>query len=329
MREPVYKYDPSTLRYIKTTVRWDRALLKGFSFLLLTGCLLGLMLKAYLNLFQSDRQRMLSLENDAFSETKASMIGELNTLQGEIDELQLRESAIQRRLYFSEQSAEKIDNNLLMKKLAADQQLADFGSEEFSRILDRTNYMVVQATRQAESTNNSFSYLFWPKKEDIIDLKRYPTFIPIKDFKPEMIACGFGEQINPFNKKVIQHTGLDILTEIGSMVLAAADGVIKEVQLDQSPAGSGTFILIDHGNGYQTKYSRLAESNLRRGQIVRQGQSIGSVGKTGSSFAPHLHYEVIASGKTVDPVPFLVGQISAKDLESVKKASSEKRQSLD
>ena len=123
--------------------------------------------------------------------------------------------------------------------------------------------------------------------------------------------------------------GLVILAETGTEVLASGNGRVKEVHHDSSPGGSGTYIVIDHGKGFQTRYSKLGSTSLRLGQFVRQGQVIGLVGQTGSSFAPHLHYEVLVSGKHVDPVTFFIENMGTSELEAIKRRASEQRQSLD
>ena len=324
MTEPVYKYDSKSLRYIRTSVRWDRLIFKGTGFLILTSIFVVLFITVYLEFFQAEEQRTIALETNSFASSRIAFTTELNDLEQQIAGLEKSEGEIHRRLYFAEQDNTTQEKNKLFSEASL-----NFEKEEFDRILERTYSMAGSVAQQVNSLNASYSYLFWPSKEDVKELQSYPTLSPVHQIHAGMIACGFGNQINPFNKKNYQHTGLDILTETGTPVLAAADGIVKDAQIDQSPGGEGTYVLIDHGNGYQTKYSQMSGTSLRRGQIIRQGQAIGAVGKTGSSIAPHLHYEVMVNGKPVDPVPFLLEHLSSVELEAIRRMSLEKRQSLD
>lgn len=324
MSEPLYKYNPATLRYEKAKVRWDRVLFKGLTFLTLTVLSFIALFLVQGILFTSEKQQRLSLENRAFEESQASMVAEIASLEQQVGELKNAESEIYRRLYLSDKQSDQAQRNRLL-----DENALEFSGTEFNRILDRTSSLVRQVANEAAGSNYTYSNLFWPTKSDVEELQQYPTLSPIRDIDAGMIACGYGYQINPFNKKIYRHPGLDILAESGTEVLAAGNGKVTEVHIDQSPGGSGTYIVIDHGKGYHTRYSKLGSTTLRTGQQVRQGQIIGTVGQTGSSFAPHLHYEVLVSGKPVDPVTFLLENIATSDLEAIKRRAAEQRQSLD
>lgn len=324
MPEPVYKYDSKTLRYIRTSVRWDRLLLRGLGLGVFTSLFVVLFIQVYLTYFQADEQRVIASENFAFAANRIPVSNEIAELEKEIIELEKSEADVHRKLYFIEQNGSPDD----IKFTSTDLSL-DFDQSEFERIYQRTFSLAGLGTKRATSLNLAYSFLFWPSKNDIKDLQSYPTLAPIHQISSDIIACGFGNQINPFNKKNYLHPGLDILTETGTPIVAAADGLVREVQIDQSPGGEGTYLLIDHGNGYQTKYSQLAEIMISRGQIVRQGQAIAKAGKTGSSIAPHLHYEVLVKGRPVDPIPYLLEQLTVGELDAIRKISAEKRQSLD
>ncbi len=99
------------------------------------------------------------------------------------------------------------------------------------------------------------------------------------------------------------HTGLDIMGSMGQPVSAAAPGVVT--YLVQSDEGYGWRIDVDHGNGVTTVYAHLSEFNVSLGDRVSAGQRIGSVGSTGLSTGPHLHFEVRTGGLPVDPLDYL------------------------
>ncbi|MEO0079068.1 MAG: peptidoglycan DD-metalloendopeptidase family protein [candidate division WOR-3 bacterium] len=94
------------------------------------------------------------------------------------------------------------------------------------------------------------------------------------------------------------HPGVDLAAQQGAAVRAAADGVVARRGTDPQ---FGRFLLIRHQNGYESYYGHLASWQVETGDTVRLGQTIGAVGSSGSSSAPHLHFEIRKGGKPIDP----------------------------
>jgi murein DD-endopeptidase MepM/ murein hydrolase activator NlpD len=116
------------------------------------------------------------------------------------------------------------------------------------------------------------------------------------------ITAGFGQRMDPFTGEGAFHTGIDLAAPFGSPVRAAGDGIVLHAGPDSS---YGNEALIDHGYGLTTKYCHLRTLNVVVGQEVSRGQIIGSVGMTGRTTGPHLHYEVLVDGTPVNPVNYL------------------------
>ena len=98
------------------------------------------------------------------------------------------------------------------------------------------------------------------------------------------------------------HQGVDLAVPRGSPVWATADG---EVVFAGRDGRYGRTVVIDHGNGYRTRYAHLKKIETERGKRVRRGDVVGRVGKSGRASGPHLHYEVLRNGTPVDPRPYL------------------------
>ena len=98
------------------------------------------------------------------------------------------------------------------------------------------------------------------------------------------------------------HYGIDLANRTGTDVVAADGGVVTRVGM----AGSyGNLIIIDHQNGTSTRYAHLSAYNVKVGDVVAQGQSIGKIGSTGRSTGPHLHFEVRGGGVAKNPLDFI------------------------
>jgi murein DD-endopeptidase MepM/ murein hydrolase activator NlpD len=100
------------------------------------------------------------------------------------------------------------------------------------------------------------------------------------------------------------HRAIDIAAPIGSFVAAADRGVV--IRAGWNDQGYGLFVVIDHNIDYVTLYSHLNDVFVREGEIVGQGQVIGTVGSTGRSTGPHLHFEIRDFGRRTNPLGLLV-----------------------
>jgi murein DD-endopeptidase MepM/ murein hydrolase activator NlpD len=121
------------------------------------------------------------------------------------------------------------------------------------------------------------------------------------------ILLKYGWYLNP-QGQVVFHSGVDLAAAVGTPVSAAAAGTVAFAGTE---GVSGKLVVINHQQGYQTRYAQLASIQVKVGQVVKQGQSIGTVGTTGqpSSQAPHLHFEVRSNSNlgwvAEDPTSFL------------------------
>ena len=103
----------------------------------------------------------------------------------------------------------------------------------------------------------------------------------------------------------------------------------KIIKVDRKTRGYGWEVDIDHGYNYITKYAHMSKIDVRVGEKVKRGQIIGEVGSTGTSTAPHLHYEVIYKGKKVNPVHYFFNDLSPAQYDEITKQAAIENQSFD
>lgn len=154
-----------------------------------------------------------------------------------------------------------------------------------------------------------------------------PMINPMKDFTFAQTGASVGDKINPFYKVPMKHNGLDLIAPAGEPVYAVADGIVKDVI--KSRKGLGNVVVIDHGNGYMTRYAHLADIEARKGRKVRMGARIGYVGVSGNSFAPHLHYEVLRDTLVLDPVNHFFASVTPEEYLNMLIMSVTTGQSMD
>ena len=99
------------------------------------------------------------------------------------------------------------------------------------------------------------------------------------------------------------HPGIDIANDMGTAIVATADGVVDFA--GWNAGGYGNMVDIDHGNGIMTRYGHASQVVVSAGQQVKRGQLIAYMGSTGFSTGPHVHYEIIINGQRVNPISYL------------------------
>jgi murein DD-endopeptidase MepM/ murein hydrolase activator NlpD len=131
--------------------------------------------------------------------------------------------------------------------------------------------------------------------------KATPSIWPAKGWLSSLM----GARQDPITGDDGYHPGVDIAADKGQPVFATAEGTVKEAAWD---GGYGNLVVLDHGFGLETRYGHLSAFTVHKGDHVTRGQLIGRVGSTGHATGPHLHYEVLANGKLLNPLQLLTQQ---------------------
>lgn len=123
------------------------------------------------------------------------------------------------------------------------------------------------------------------------------------------ITSKFGYRVHPTTGVYKLHTGVDIASSgiKGSSIYAAKGGTVVKAGYNR---GYGNYVLINHGDGYATLYGHASVLNVSAGQTVSKGDVLGSVGSTGYSTGPHLHFEIIKNGEYQNPLSYFSGVMS-------------------
>ena len=149
----------------------------------------------------------------------------------------------------------------------------------------------------------------------IFEYEQAPSFVsPLKQEDIERVTFGFGETNTAVGVKF--HNGIDLVGRTGKNVMASADGIVKIATQNEE---NGNYIVIDHSDGYSTKYLHLKDRNVSNGQQVKAGEFIGHVGNTGKSTGPHLHFEILKENMPVNPEKFIPFKIDGKKAKDAKK----------
>lgn len=132
-----------------------------------------------------------------------------------------------------------------------------------------------------------------------INRTMFPDAWPVKG---GWMSSLFGYRSDPFTGRKAFHSGVDIAGRNGAPIQAAAAGVVIHAG---KRAGYGNSVVLQHANGYSTRYAHADDVLVELGQKIEKGESIATVGSSGRSTGPHLHFEVIKDGRRVNPKQFL------------------------
>ena len=184
---------------------------------------------------------------------------------------------------------------------------------KFEDLLKQVYTSIDQVERKLVMQSTSFDEvidLAWTKEEW---MAAQPAIQPIGMKDLVRFGSSFGIRMHPILKVVRPHEGIDLTAPRGTNIYATADGEI--LQASYRAGGFGKKVLIDHGHGYRTVYGHCEEILVEPGQQVKRGEVIATVGSTGLSKSPHLHYEVHVNGRPVDPINYYANDLSAKEFE--------------
>jgi murein DD-endopeptidase MepM/ murein hydrolase activator NlpD len=202
----------------------------------------------------------------------------------DLEKLEQQESKQQLADAQSELTQQYKDLDKLMAELAADEREYQKAAEEADKEMERLQREIA-AEIAAQQRRNRTQYvggsMAWPA----------PEFT--------RVSSEYGNRIHPVLRVQRFHSGVDLAAPTGSPILAANSGTVLRAEWN---GGYGNCIVIDHGGGVATLYAHASRILVRKGQQVTKGERIGLVGSTGTSTGPHLHFEVIIDGKTVNPL---------------------------
>ena len=126
-----------------------------------------------------------------------------------------------------------------------------------------------------------------------------PSIWPTRGF----ITSGFGYRRSPYTKTLRMHEGLDIANKVGTPIIAPADGIVVFAGIE---GGYGKLLSIDHGYGIVTRYGHLDSILAKEGDKIKRGEKIGTIGQTGLTTGPHVHYELRVNGVPVNPKNYIL-----------------------
>lgn len=246
----------------------------------------------------------LAQENSSYREATGTLAAQIESLQAAIGELGVRSQLDP----ISARAMEKLPSNVKNRAVGgtsiegASAMLTPQINTASASSLDQTFTMLRNVLGSLEGHLSTVRRNV-EKRESLMNAT--PSIWPVHGW----LSAGYGMRADPFNGERDFHPGLDISADKGTPIVATAAG---RVELAAPSGDYGNLVIVDHGYGLVTRYGHLSKFAVWAGREVKRGDVIGYVGATGRATGPHLHYEVLANGKLINPMQLLTGR-SAND----------------
>ncbi|MBX2896281.1 MAG: M23 family metallopeptidase [Cyclobacteriaceae bacterium] len=318
-----FYYNPKTLRYERARFSIVRFSLAIVGYLVFGFAFFAALLLLQNLIIETPNEKQLRAENKALKEHKVILTSVLSESNKQLSELKQQDLSLYQRLF------ETQEPQATSQVLPEREEILISDAAEFDESVTQLGNRFSELIQTARSGNQFFALKTHVGRTDVPALIATPSLAPVQNFELEKLVSGFGTRIHPFHKGKYQHDGVDIAATRGTTVVATAPGRVLITKKSDLVAGYGNYIEIDHGNGYITRYSHLEDIAVRTGQKIDKGQPIATVGSTGGSIAPHLHYEVIKHGINLDPIKFFIEGISSGQYKVLVSLSKKQNQSLD
>ena len=240
-----------------------------------------------------------------------------NEIEEVVRDIKQRDKIIYEQLFGLERPYTYIEDN------SSKEQLKNLTFIELFTKLENANSNLVKEIDTTSAILKSAIKGITDKK---FDFKAIPSIQPISNKNLEINIVPAGMCINPFLKSFYLHKGIDYSLPEGSKVFATADGTVSSFMSNGSEGGTVT---IRHKYFFTTSYANLSICSVAIGRKVKRGQLIGYSGNTGTSFLPHLHYEIKYKGRNLDPFDFFYGELTVDEMKTLRVKSAQNIQSFD
>ncbi|MBU8892695.1 MAG: M23 family metallopeptidase [Bacteroidales bacterium] len=323
MAKVKYKFNHSSLSYDKIVLSNKQKFYRILTYFTATLLIAVIYNLFFILFFDTPKEKGLIRENKQLISQYDVLNNQFDLVEKTLEDLQKRDDNIYRVIF----EAEPIPPSVRSAGFGGTNRYADLQGYKNSELVSETARRLDKITKQLYVQTKSYDEVIEmaENKEEMVAC--VPAIMPISNKDLRRTASGWGWRIHPIYKIRKFHYGMDFTAPTGTEIYSTGNGVIEVV--DNSLRGYGKRIIIDHGFGYKTLYGHLNGFNVRKGQKVKRGEIIGFVGSSGTSTAPHLHYEVFKNNKKVNPVHYYFNDLTPEEFDKMIFISSNSGQSFD
>jgi Membrane proteins related to metalloendopeptidases len=297
MRNIFYKYNPQSLNYERVYPTRKKKIVAIFRHLLFGVLIGGALFAVVYYVLDSPYERQLKKENQLLETQYQILSKRLSESLLVLEDLQRRDDDLYRVLF----NAEPIPLSIRKPGVGGSYRYEALLNMPYADLVIETTRKLDMLNRELYVQSNSYDELTEMVKNKEERIKCIPAIKPIAPENLRNISSGFGWRIHPIYGSQRFHSGMDLNASIGTPIIATGNGVVETVKFG---SGYGYYVVIDHGFGYKSLYAHNRENLVVPGQKVVRGQQIATIGMTGDTTGPHVHYEVIVRGENDNPAKY-------------------------
>ena len=327
MNNEKYVYNPVTLRYEKVEVPLRSRVMKTFAYaiaVVVTGFLFYIGIDQLIISPQEKIQKRVIAEMSTHLTEQTKFIDRLSV---EIDDIQEKDANVHRIIF----GMDPIDEAIWNGGIGGDNPYRYLeNSAEVTEQLENYLSKAKKLERKVNLQKKSLDTLHHLAAERETRLASIPSIKPVREDKLKKklgALSGYGIRLHPVHKVKKHHAGIDFTAPRGTAIIATGNG--KVIRVENKGSGYGKNVMIDHGYGFTTLYAHMYTIDVKLGDVVTKGQQLGAVGSTGTSTAPHLHYEVRVNGKAINPIDYVLDGLTPTEYQELVNKAEIANQSFD
>ncbi len=304
-----YKFDTESLQFKKQSRKYR--FFKSYISVFVAGIFIGiafLFISAYI--ITTPTIRKMRRENSQADKDLKALSLQYERIENVLKDLEKRDANIYKAVLESDPKNSEEDNLKSEASAIVDMlqnKSLNYVADYIQKEIDKT----LAAIQESDAQYANFTKVLEEKAKMLANI---PSVQPVENKMLEVMIYGFGKRIDPFYKTTKEHKGIDYNLPAGTRVFATAGGTVSHAGRLRK---RGNSIEIDHGYGFKTVYDHLDKILVKAGNKVDRGDYIGTVGNSGKSISPHLHYEVHVNNKQVNPINFFFADINPEQYEKL------------
>lgn len=322
MRKVYYKYNPKTQAYDRIYPTFKHRVITALRRFFANAGVAAVIFVILIMIFGLPSEKELKSENSRLLSQYKLMSRELDNALAVLEDIRMRDDNLYRVMF----NADPIPEDVRQFDFAGTARYDSLESMDNARLVIATTAKLDLLKRQLYVQSNSFDEIVQMYRGKDEMYKCIPAIQPVANKNLKQMASGYGNRIDPIYGTVRYHAGMDFSAAVGTDIYATGDGIVEDAGWE---SGYGNCVVINHGYGYKTRYAHMSRIGVRRGEKVIRGQVIGAVGNTGKSTGPHLHYEVIVKGRTVNPVNYYYMDLTPEEYDEMIKVAETRGNMMD
>ncbi len=323
MAKTRYTFNTKTLAYEEHRRSFGQRVFRFFLFVTSTLAFSVVLIFLVYTFLGSPKERVMQREIAQYELQYQITNDRLDRMQKLMDELADKDDNIYRVVF----EADPIPKSIRQAGYGGIDRYAKLEGYSNSELLIQTAKKLDNIASQVYVQSKSFDEVFELARNKEKMLASIPAIQPVSNLDLKRLSSYYGYRPDPIYKIKKFHAGVDFSAPQGTPIYSTGAGIVLKTK--RSKRGYGNTVEIDHGYGYKTFYAHIKDFKVKRGDKVKRGQIIATVGNTGKSTAPHLHYEVRKNNRTVNPIYYFFNDLTPDEYETLLDLSKLPNQSLD